>query len=199
MAPGECFLYVTNAGEGVEKLASGGKAEPFAFDKECEEAKCGYVEGNKITGIPGNPKGVFGTGAGLDGVAVDAAGDIFAANAERGAVYEYKASGEFVREFALQGGGVPEVRPELEYGFIEGIAVDPVSGHLLVSVVRDLPGSVFVGAVDEFEIATGRFVSRIVGTSGGGELQEPVGLAVDSRGDVYVVDEAPGENVVDRV
>ena len=197
LAPGECFVYVTNEGEGVEKLSSSGKAEPFAFDKECEETKCEYVEANKITGIPGDPKGVFGTGAGLDGVAVDAVGDIFLANAERSAVYEYEASGKFVREFSLKSDEVPPVRPEvLSKGFIRGIAIDPVSGHLLVSVEHEEAGNVYLGAVYEFEAATGRFVNQIVATSGGGELQKPVAMAVDSKGDLYVVDEAQGVVVV---
>ena len=183
------YLTVEGYGGGVEKLSSGEAQVPF----ECTHAQCEYVEGNKITGIPGVPKGVFGS-EGLDGVAVDAAGDIFAANGNRNAVYEYKASGEFVREFRLNSGEVPEVRSELGRGYIEGIGIDPVSGHLLVSVYANPEPSVRFGAIDEFEIKTGKFASQIVDTSAGGELEHPVGIAVDAKGDLYVVDQE--QNVV---
>jgi hypothetical protein len=124
-----CAVYVSEQGVsgGVRKFSATGAEESFSCvaSKECE----GYVHGGKITGIPGTSEGVFG-GEGLVGVAVDGEGNIFAANKAGDAVYEYHASGKFVRAFEQQG-----VVPLLEGGLgdVTNIAVDPISDHLLVS------------------------------------------------------------------
>jgi hypothetical protein len=195
LSPGECFVYVTERGEagGVRKFDPEGTEEAFSYDEECDDVKCGYVSGGKITGIPGHPIGVFGV-EGLVGVAVDGQGDIFAANKQGSVVYEYSAGGRFVGEFGLE--GAP--RLEGQVGAVTGVAVDPVSGHLLVSVAVEASGAK-VGAVYEFKIETGEYVARVTEAAGGGVLEQPVGMAVDSVGDVYVVDRARGSGGVVEV
>lgn len=189
LSPGECFVYVAEEGEhgGLRKFDPDGKEEPFTFDKECEETACGYVSGDQITGIPGDPTGVFQE-AGLNSLTVDAKGDIYLDNSEVHAVYEYAPSGEFMREFKT------EEAPLLEgkLGEQDGIAIDPASKRLLVTVGNEV-GGVKLGAVDEFATEgpeAGKFVAQITETKAGGKLEKPVGVAVDSQGDVYVTEEA---------
>jgi hypothetical protein len=188
LAVGECFVYVTSTGYagGIEKFNSKGVAEAFG----CEESKCAYVKGNKITGIPGHTSGVFGL-SGLRSIAVDGSGDIYAMARESGEVYEYAASGVFMRALKLLGNTeVPLL--EGQVGEIQGLAFDGTSGHLLVSVVAQFGGGGHVGGVDEFDAVSGKFVAQVTGVVGGGVLEEPGAMSVDSRGDAYVVDARAG-------
>jgi hypothetical protein len=188
-SPAECFVYVTEWGfhGGVMRFNPKGEAEPFSFAKECDETPTCYVQGNKITGIPGDPEGVFGF-EGLVGVAVDGEGNIFAANSAAGAVYEYSSSGKFVQAFELKNSEVPRLAGGL--GEITNIAVDPVSDHVLASVAARQSGE--LGAVEEFDIATGKYVAEITEAGEGAPLKNPVAVSVDSHGDVYVTDEPGG-------
>jgi hypothetical protein len=189
LAVGECFVYVTSTGRagGIEKFNSKGDAEAFG----CEESKCPYVKGNKITGIPGHTSGVFG-GEGLRSIAVDGSGDIYGTAAESGEVYEYAASGVFVRALKLLGNAAVPLL-EGQVGKLKGLAFDGASGHLLVSVAAQFGGGAdSVGAVDEFDSVSGKFVAQVTGVVGGGVLEEPRAMSVDSRGDVYVVDARAG-------
>ena len=185
LSVGECFAYVTETGGNgaVRKVNSNGEAEPFAFSQKCPETEC-YVEGDKISGFPGGAKGGFGFNNPI-AIAVDAKGDIYVAT-ENAVVYEYQASGQFVRSFSLQGSEVPRLEGAL--GRVVGVAIDPVSKHLLMSAVVPLVGgAVYVGAVYEFDIETGKYVAEITETSNGRRLEAPGGIAVDSRGDTYVI------------
>jgi len=184
LAPGECFVYVTSTGEagGIEKFDSKGTPVPFTATAPYIDA----TKANKITGIPGREKGVFG-GAGLNGVAVDAQGDIFADNAEARAVYEYAPSGAFLREFSLASSEVPRLDETIVQP--DGVAVDPASGHLLVSVEAN---GREVGAIDEFDPATGKFVAETTQAASGEKLTSPRQLATDSQGDLYVSERHDG-------
>jgi hypothetical protein len=190
-----CTLYVSHGGEnqppsgdglpiGIEKLDSEGTLVEFSAAKKCAEQKCGYISGPEITGTP---KGAFTVGN-LRSVAVDAAGDIYAA-VDSLDVAEFRASGEYVRSYSIGEG------PHLGEGFsgINSLAVDPVSGHLLVTLYNSsVPQE---GAVDEFDTGTGKFVSQITATAPGERLQSAFGVSVDSHGDTYVVDQV--KHVVD--
>jgi hypothetical protein len=197
--------YAPEEGDGIKKLNS--KDEPVAF--ECQKPQCEYVEGDKITGIPGDPvayrggpiahpdhgEGVGGIGGAGIAVAVDSKGDIYAAGIDEHVVYEFAPSGDFVRAFELNEEEVPLLGDGLARGEVAGLAVDSVSGHLLVSVqsrVATVGGEEYAGGVDEFEVGSGRFVAQITQSVGGARFERPVGLAVDSRGDVYVVEQARG-------
>ncbi len=70
-----------------------------------------------------------------------------------------------------------------------GVAVDPVSGHLIVTLNGRRTAA---GAVDEFDPLSGKFVDTIEAAGETGGLVEPSGVAVDSLGDLYVGDEGPG-------
>jgi hypothetical protein len=185
LSSGECIVYVTQEeGGAIEKFNSKGIGEPFSA------AGLEYVSGNKITGIPGEPH-PFG-GEAIRGLAIDSKGDIYAVNGARQAIYEYAPSGAYVRTFEFA-----DLGSNLVLGAPDGVAVDPLSGRLLVSVSTTVAGSSghFLGAVDEFESTTGRFVRQVSEAGEGVPMERPVGLAFDSIGDLYVVDQK--RNVVD--
>ena len=202
-APG-CVHYVSTSEVmpqgGVEKLGAG--EEPLAFTGSAE-----YIGGknhNKIIGFPpGLPAGCAPTEEAVipTAVAVDARGDIYVVAAkgalagECDSVLEFAASGLFVRAFDLHSAEVADSGAIIGVGV--GVAVDPVSGHLLVSLETNAEGE--RGAVDEFVTeGAGGLVTQFAGTLGGGRLARPRGVAVDSRGDVYVVDRPrQGPEVVD--
>jgi hypothetical protein len=191
----ECYVYVATRSEsgGIEKFNSKGEAQPFS----CTAAECDYVgegenEGkktgvrNKITGTPGEPTT---NREGYEGetVAVDPSGDIYAAGVNEPHVHEYAPSGKYLKTISLQSPEVPTGWDEGRVGSIHGIAVDPVSGHLLVSLGSGGVGQ--VGAIDEFDVETGKYVAQLTQTGEGAPLHGPGAIAVDSLGDLYVADQ----------
>ena len=182
LSAGECFVYVATAGDVGQRLEKfNSKGEAVAFT-----AAGSYIAGAKKNEITGRPEGCgasFGGYAGraLD-VTVDLEGDIYVAVAQCARVFEYKPSGEYMREFYLGAPGVPRIGPTEGLGILEGVAFDPVSRHLLVTV-----GIEGAGAVDEFEAETGRYVTQLT-SAREGALEEPKAVAVDSDGDMYVAE-----------
>ena len=200
----ECTVYVTESGgtatavKRFKKVGLGEEPDEFT----CGAACASYVKGNEIVGRPS------GTGCGesfaqfADGEVrdptVDSKGDIYVRVPPCNSVFEYEASGKYLQAFDVgTNPEVPTLGPELGRGETQGIALDPISGHLLVSVFGLLPvaGGKKVGAVDEFDRETGKFVDQLTQTSEGGRVQDAGSLAVDSLGDVYLAD--PEQRVVD--
>jgi hypothetical protein len=208
----ECFLYVAHQGAGapagdgqlagVEKLdARGG---PVAFSSGAP-----YIEGNEIIGTPPPSAGGCEEGAGSIGkgrfaegepgpgdVAVDSSGDIFVVDGECAvsaiervhAILEYGPSGGFLRR--ITGRETPGLAGSVDDGGFggtpQGLAFDPTSGDLLVSIVqRNSGGTVVAGAVDEFDTRSGRYVNQITAAGQYGLLQ-PIQMTVDSHGYLYV-------------
>jgi hypothetical protein len=187
--------------KGVGRFSPSGVPLEFSDAKKCEEEgeKCGYIKGNTIIGTPSVTFG-FQT---PQGVAVDSEGDIFVVGGALGdEVDEFLPSGVFVRAFT--GVGTPGLAGNHEFGGFGGqlqsVVVDPVSGHVLVSLNSE-KGE--VGAVDEFD-SSGRFLNQFTGTevevSAGvrraGSLESALEMTVDPSGEVYVVDGREG--VVDE-
>jgi hypothetical protein len=186
----ECFVYVFDAANSpsfLEKFSSKGTPVEFSDAKKCEAEKCGYIEGSAITAAPPSARcgALFSTDGEAEAIAVDSEGDIYIALSVCSQVLEYRPSGEFLRAINFDGEEVP--RLEGAVGRPSGVAFDPVSDHLLVSAETD-DSTNNVGEVDEFDAASGKFVSRITKTSAGAPLQAPFAMTVDSHGDVYVVD-----------
>ncbi|HSZ69978.1 MAG TPA: hypothetical protein VK756_06430 [Solirubrobacteraceae bacterium] len=194
-----CIVYVSQAlpneseshPEGVEKFSTAGITSSFTC------STCAYVQGNEITGTPRGKFRPYKIGS----VAVDAKGDIYVVDNEYedgvAAVVEYRPSGEFVQAFTGQetpglagqtaGGGFG--------GGLEGVAVDSVTGLIDVSVSESQRS---VGAVDEFNPLSGRFVSQVTETSPGKRLRSAFAVTADPHGDLYVVDKESRGEVVEE-
>jgi hypothetical protein len=114
-----------------------------------------------------------------NGVAIDSTGKVYVADSAKGAVFEFSATG--TAEGKLTGKG-PEgtfAGPEEETGNVTAVAIDPLSGDLLVAESeRDV--------VAEFNPA-GEWVGWIT-SSPTVQLGEPRGVAVSGAGSVYLAD-----------
>jgi hypothetical protein len=181
----------------LQKFNAAGEPVDWESFKGSESCSCS-VSGNEI----------FFAVSGSEAVAVDPAnGDIWVAGGDvqgQGGqgVREFSPGGELIREVTgEEAPGVGQGR-----GFnggeqgtpISGLAVDPTNGDLLVS----LSNSHDEGVVDEFD-AEGAFLGQIA-EAGGERLRGAFGLAVDSHGDLYVVNHntvgegSGGPHVVDE-
>ena len=200
--PSHGSLYVANqTGEPGEIFKFNGetaKPEPFTgCGAECSS----YVSENQLTGTPGGE-----TLNSMQALAVDpASGDIYIAvgtyqvTGEPGAIFEYAPSGKFIRAITGQGVQRPPGNNHSPLAGINGLAVDPASGDLLVSLSygNELNGNL-AGAVDEFD-SSGHFLGQITEAA-----EQPLtganALALDSKGNLYVVNGAQfprGNNTID--
>jgi hypothetical protein len=167
---------------GVGKFDAKGNPVEFA-------AKETYISGSQITGTPEEPS--F-TNLYRPDISVDSKGNIFVVNngaansknEDEPAVDEYAPSGEFVMAFT--GRGVPSLG-QSDHGFfggeLDGVAVDPVTGDVVISVNGDS------AAIDEFS-STGTFLDQITTTSSGTALAggEDMAMTFDSHGDLYLIE-----------
>jgi hypothetical protein len=183
---------------GIEKFSASGSPKNFT-------ASAPYILGNEIHGTASGNWEQLGSiefWSKPSAVTVDSHGDIYSVdNAVTGGgvvVDEYAPSGAFLRTF--RGEETPGLNGlHYEDGFggkIYGVAFDSASDHLLVSVAESrevAPHKTgYEGAVDEFEVSTGHFVSQILETSEGHLLNRATEMAVDSHGDLYLVDSITG-------
>lgn len=192
----ECFVYASHGNpdvsaghelpEGIEKFTASGVPASFVSSATCTTPS-GYVSGNEITGTPSGGPFTFGQPG---EIAVDPFGNIYAVR--QAEVDEFGPCGAFRRSFL--GGQTPGLKGGRDNGGfggnLGGVAIDPVSGLLAVSVrstVFNEPAK-DEGTVDEFDPTTGRFVDQITEASAGEPLKSALELTFDSRGDLYVVD-----------
>lgn len=193
-------IYVTSDTERtISKFDASGK--PVSFG-----GSAGYIEGNEITGTPNEANEHFGQESPI-GIAVDSLGNIYAVNNKEGTnavgeVDEYNPNGVFVRAFT--GGETPGLgESHARGGFggrLDGIAVDPVSEHLLVAVRSEKEPE--EGGLDEFD-SSGHFLNQIANTEietspvvrVRSHLQSAWEMTADLSGSIYVVDKS--EHAVD--
>jgi hypothetical protein len=213
LLPAECSVYVSHEsqdpgspygdglGKGVEKFSSSGAPVNFTSSGSCT-TPTSYVKGNEITGTPTESFefGVPGS------VAVGSEGQIYVVNrnGKEGVppnqenapqVDEYRPCGEFVRAFTgTKTPGLGGDHGEGGWGGrLEGVAVDPASGLLAVSLINENQSE---GAVDEFAPSSGALLNQITETEvevSPGNLEKShlysaFGMTFDSQGDLYVVD-----------
>lgn len=209
----DCTVYVSHEQDnspqdggngqpaGIEKFTvnEAGAFTPVPFDEAANASE--YINGNEITGLPATA-GKMEPYHQLP-LTVDAQGDIYAVmevapKFERD-IAEYAPSGRFIRLFT--GRNTPGIGESHEDGGFGGepqeIAIDPISGHLLVTVIHynyvanPNGGSTleaFESVVDEFNTTSGQFEAQIT-NAGGSKLHAAYGIASDSQGSLYVVDD----------
>jgi hypothetical protein len=210
----ECTVYVSHGGEnpppllggdgrlqGLEKFDVNTSSELEAVPFEEAPKAASYIDGNDITGTP---SGSFHSPSPTPGgIAVDAEGNLYAVaqiehegREEPPAVYEYQPSGKFMQAFTgKETPGLGESHSNGGFGGeITGVAVDPISRHVLVSVSEGVFGSGnTTGAVDEFD-SSGTFLNQIteieVSSGTRKHLSGAFAITVDSVGDIYIVDAA---------
>jgi hypothetical protein len=190
--PAADSLYALNKlSENHELVKFDAKGKPAAFEgcgTECET----YVKGSEITGTPNGEGLGVAYEANESALAVDPAnGDIYFSVAqylEGGnsgtAILVYAPSGRFVR--AITWVGVPRLDQEQGSfgGEINGLAVDPTNGDLLVSLSARI-GEREIGGVDEFD-SSGHFLGQIT-EAGGESLRGAFALATNTLGEVFVI------------
>jgi DNA-binding beta-propeller fold protein YncE len=135
-------------------------------------------------GTPGTGNGEFNKPR---GVAIDHAGDLYVADKGNNRIQEFGPDGSFIRRWGANGGDGTPGTGNGEFELPYNIALDG-AGHLFVTDVAN-------NRVQEFT-ATGAFLARFGhaggdGTAGSGrmEFDEPYGIAIDCRSNVYVTDE----------
>jgi hypothetical protein len=191
----ECTVYVFDnkfekknqfLANGINKLSSKGARVEFTDANKCEIEKCGYIEGDEITGTPSgvicSPNPSFFEDH-ITALAVDSDGDIYAAAEACKHVFEYKPSGEYIRDFSVK-------------GTVRGMAFDPVSDRLLVSAEE---GFDTFGLIEEFDPATGQPLTQTTERTEGTTLPQIDEIAVDSEGDLYAMEGGQATPAEERV
>ena len=156
-----------------------GYGNPVKFDGHAS-----YIVGNRITGTP---NGEFsGSAAGsfepvYSGISVDFEGNIWVSDEEKKEIDEFGPDGVFIQR--ITGAGVPTPKGNVfgEFQGLAGVAVDPTNGNVLSA---DRGNDV----VNEFS-PSGEFLAQMTGAdTPAGRFQDPIGIAVNSQGYVYVTD-----------
>ena len=168
-------VYVSNTGDNVVAQLQSGSTAVIA----------GSLEASGEKGDGG--KAVSGTLYQPNGTALDAKGDLFIADSGDNAIREVTASGTIERFAGL-----------LQLDHPEAVAVN-ASGDVYVA-------DTYANRV--FELSPHGLVLRVIGNGRAGyagdgrpsvsaQLNQPIGLALDAKGDLYIADSA--DNVVRRV
>jgi hypothetical protein len=156
-----------------------GYGNPVKFDGHAS-----YIVGNRITGTA---NGEFsGSAAGsfepvYSGISVDFEGNIWVTDEEKKEIDQFGPDGIFIQR--ITGAGVPTPKGNVfgEFQGLAGVAVDPTNGNILSA---DRGNDV----VNEFS-PSGEFLAQMTGAdTPAGRFQDPIGVAVNSQGYVYVTD-----------
>jgi hypothetical protein len=167
IAPGAGDVYVADKGNSrVERFSAAG-----AYLGSFDGSGTFEVEGKTIKGTPaptgrlGRPALIAVDDSGKSVLEDPSVGDVYVVDAEHNVIDEFAANGEYLSQ-VTKGGGV-------RFQSINGIAVDS-DGNLLVLEAAE-------HAVYEFS-DTGSYLGRPFYVN----KSTPIGLAVDSAGDVYI-------------
>jgi YD repeat-containing protein len=160
----------------VEEFSSGGTfIKVLGWGVENGEAKaeiCTKSSGCKA-GIQGSGPGQLSA---LEGIAVDAHGNVWASDTYNGRLEVFNEKGEFQKTVGSKGTG------ENQLGEPEGIAIDTTHHKVWVADWQDK-------RVEEFNEEGGEFKQFGTAGSGPGQFTTPYGIAVDQNsGNVWVAD-----------
>ena len=175
--------------EAPDKLAF--DAQGNLYVTEVGSRSTGEGQNNRVqkfspTGMSLARWGTFGSGPGQFnspvGVAVDRQGDIYVADIGNHRIQKLSSEGQPLTQWHTVGSGTGE---STEIGY--DLALD-ASGNVYVSEPH--PFSSGNDRVQKFS-ASGELLETLGGTgTAPGQFNQPTGLAVDSKGDVFVVDSA---------
>jgi YD repeat-containing protein len=127
--------------------------------------------------------GTHGSGDGQfsepHGIAVDSSGNVWVADKGNYRIQEFNPEGEFIRKFGSAGTG------NGQFGRLRGVAVD-AEGHVwTIELGTEVTGK---PRVQEFS-SEGAYLAQFGSKgTGAGQFQEPLGIAADAKGDVWVAD-----------
>jgi RHS repeat-associated protein len=110
------------------------------------------------------------------GIATDAAGNVWVADSGNNRIQAFKPSGEFIRKFGTEGTGNGQFKSPA------GIAIDSEGNAWVADTGND--------RIQKFS-STGTYLSQF-GTPGSnaGQFSEPRGVAIDAKGNAWVADTA---------
>ena len=129
-------------------------------------------------GAKGSVNGLFNSPR---GIAIDSKGNVWIADSGNNRIEEFNSKGEYLRKFGSSGTG------NGQFGRLQGVAIDP-EGH--VWTVEGGTEGTGKPRVQEFS-AEGTYISQF-GAEGteNGQFKEPQGIAIDSKGNVWIADSA---------
>jgi tripartite motif-containing protein 71 len=205
-ATGSCLAQLGEHGSGPgqlespDKLAFDAQGNLYVTDVGLPPYESGSTGGNNRvqkfspTGKPLAQWGTLGSGPGQFnvpvGIAVDQEGDVYVADVANHRVQKLSALGKPLTQWHSVGTGVGEDNTEIGYD----LALD-TSGNVYVSEPHPFgPGS---DRIQEFS-PTGAPLAQWGGSGAGpGQFNNPTGLAVDTIGNVFVVDS--GNNRIEEL
>ncbi len=170
-------LYVSDE-SGVYRIEGEADSEGNAIPADFS-ASTPYIHEDQLTGTPTGPGEEVVPFGDAQGLAVGSSGNLYVADQGRGVVDEFEPSGAFLRQISQAPTGPGGTQVPFEG--VSALAADPSDGDVLIAEPTHR-------VIDEFDSA-GRYVGTITGEEiPGGSLGRTQGLAVNSRGDVYLSD-----------
>ena len=129
--------------------------------------------------------------------ALTSSGNIWVSDSSLDRLQEFNEKGEYLTQFGAKGTGAREFK------FPFGIAINPSSGNMYVSDYENYRVQEFsssgtfirmfgygvTNGKSEFEICTEKCQAGLKGSGNSGQFGSPVGVAIDSSGNVWVADE----------
>ena len=185
--------------DGPEKLAFDAQGNLYVTEVGAASIDGSMGGNNRIqkfspTGVPLAQWGTLGSGPGQFntpvGIAVDRQGDIYVADVANHRIQKLSSTGKSLAQWHTVGSGTGENNTEIGYD----LALD-ASGNVYLSEPHPFgPGN---DRIEKFSPAGERLTQWGGSGSGPGQFSQPFGLAVDSKGDVFVVD--TGNNRVEEL
>jgi hypothetical protein len=155
--------------------------------------------GNGSAGTPLEDPALSSPLAEPTGIAVDARGDVYLSNYGDDTVDEITPEGHLSVVAGDGGAGAPTPGPATssELGDIYGLAVDGSGDLYIADRTNSVVEKVTPAGILSIAAGDGTAGAPTEGPATSSELGDPEGVAVDSHGNLYIVDE--GESVIEKV